>query len=157
LIDRSPAACAPVGGAVEISDVRVKLLDEPEDKLRGFCTITLANQFVVRDVQIIEGSGGYFIAMPSRKLTERCHKCRCKNHLRAKFCNDCGGRLDPSRAEHNAGGRIRLHADVAHPISQECRDALQSAVIAAFEAALERAASGEEPADDGHFVDAGPD
>jgi stage V sporulation protein G len=127
---------------VEVTDVRVKLLDEAEDKLRGFCTITLAGQFVVRDVKIIEGGTGYFIAMPSRKLTDRCGKCRHKNHLRAKFCNECGGRLDPGRVD-NQGGRGRLHADVAHPISQECREAIQDAVIDAFHAELE--AIGETP------------
>ena len=123
---------------MEITDVRVKLLEEGEDKLRGFCTITLADQFVIRDVKIIEGTSGFFIAMPSRKLTDRCPKCRHKNHLRAKFCNECGGQLDPTRVDKQPGGRQRLHADVAHPISQTCRESLQAAVLEAFEAELER-------------------
>ncbi len=123
---------------MEITDVRVKLLDEAEDKLRGFCTITFGGEFVVRDVKIIEGASGYFIAMPSRKLTDRCRKCRHKNHLRARYCNECGGQLDENRVDRQSEGRGRLHADVAHPISQDCREAIQDAVIRAFHTELER-------------------
>jgi stage V sporulation protein G len=142
---------------VDITEVRVKLLSDPEDKLRGFCTITLFNQFVVRDVKIIEGPNGTFIAMPSRKLTDRCPHCRNKNHLRAKFCNECGGRLDPARGDRGAGGRPRLHADVAHPISQSCREALEHAVRAAFAAELARVARGEAPSGADGDDDAGPE
>lgn len=140
---------------MEITEVRIKVLDEPEDKLRGFCTITLAGEFVVRDVKIIEGNSGYFIAMPSRKLTDRCPQCRQKNHLRAKFCNECGGRLDPVRSERG-GGRPRLHADVAHPISQACREHLELVVRRAFEAELARLARGEPASAPEPMDDAGP-
>ena len=53
---------------MDITEVRVKLLADPEDKLRGFCTITLFNQFVVRDVKIIEGpNGDLFLADSHRQ------------------------------------------------------------------------------------------
>ncbi len=57
---------------MEITEVRIKLMEESEDRLRAFCSITFDNCFVVRDLKIIEGSHGPFVAMPSRKLTHRC-------------------------------------------------------------------------------------
>ncbi len=124
---------------MEVTEVRIKLAGDRDDKLRAFCTITLDNCFVVRDIKIIRGTKGPFVAMPSRKLTDLCPKCRCKNHLRARFCNDCGGRLAPERAERDPTGRAKLHADIAHPIHREYRGYLQGIILEAFERELERA------------------
>jgi stage V sporulation protein G len=66
---------------MEITEVRIKLMENPEDRLRGFCSITFDGSFVIRDLKIIEGNNGPFVAMPSRKLTSNCRKCRSKNHL----------------------------------------------------------------------------
>jgi len=48
---------------MEISEVRVKLVDNKDDRLKAFCSVTMDNEFVVRDIKIIEGSGGLFVAM----------------------------------------------------------------------------------------------
>jgi stage V sporulation protein G len=66
-------------------------------RLRAFCSLTFDDTFVVRDVKLIEGNGGLFLAMPSRKLSDHCPACREKNHLRARYCNQCGTRLDEHR------------------------------------------------------------
>lgn len=121
-----------------ITEIRIKLTGDPNAKLRAFCSVTFADQFVIRDLKIIEGGRGAFIAMPSRKLTDRCGRCGHKNHLRAGFCNQCGGRLEADRASRTADGRTRLHADLAHPINSECRIRLHRAVLDAFGAELER-------------------
>ena len=84
---------------MEITEVRVKLMDEGGERLQAFCSITLDDAFVVRDLKIIEGATGPFVAMPSRKLTAHCPQCGCKNHLRAAFCNQCGGRRKSSTLE----------------------------------------------------------
>ena len=78
---------------VEITEVRIKLMEEPGERLKAFCSITFDNCFVVRDLKIIDGSNGPFVAMPSRKLTSHCPGCGMKNHLRAQYCNQCGKRL----------------------------------------------------------------
>ena len=52
---------------MEVTEVRIKLINNPEDRLRGFCSVTFDNCFVVRDLKIIEGNSGPFVAMPSRK------------------------------------------------------------------------------------------
>lgn len=127
---------------MEITEVRIKLMEESEDRLRAFCSITINNCFVVRDLKIIEGSSGPFVAMPSRKLTERCGKCGYKNHLRSNYCNQCGIRLKGARgggggdSESNSN---KLYADIAHPINQGCRDIIQTAVVREYAAELERA------------------
>ena len=123
---------------MEISEVRVKLIDNKDDRLKAFCSITMDNEFVVRDIKIIEGSNGYFVAMPSRKMSDHCEKCGGKNHLKARFCNNCGAALSENRAKKDFKGRMKLHADIAHPINAECRQKIQKQVISAFEQELER-------------------
>ena len=77
---------------MEITEVRIKLMEEPGERLKAFCSITFDDCFVVRDLKIIEGTNGPFVAMPSRKLTSHCPRCGMKNHLRA-------GLLQPMRRE----------------------------------------------------------
>lgn len=124
---------------MEITEVRIKLLENRRDKLQAFASITLGNEFVIRDLKIIGAAKGYFVAMPSRKLSDRCPRCGGKNHLRANYCNDCGSKLRADRADKDERGRARLHADIAHPIHQVCRDYLQDKVISAFQQERERA------------------
>ena len=110
-------------------------------RLRAFCSITLDDAFVVRDVKLIEGNEGLFLAMPSRKLTDHCPGCGEKNHLRARYCNQCGSRLAQDRcanhrpigaASNGGAARLKLHADVAHPISARCRQELERRVIEGY-------------------------
>lgn len=124
---------------MEITEVRIKLMEESEDRLRAFCSITLDHCFVIRDLKIIDGSNGPFVAMPSRKLTGRCHQCGFKNHLRSNYCNQCGSRLSSSDIRDAESIPNKLYADIAHPINQECRDQIQKAVVAEYEAELFRA------------------
>jgi stage V sporulation protein G len=123
---------------MEITEVRIKLMEDSDDRLQGFCSVTFDNSFVVRDLKIIDGTNGPFVAMPSRKLTSHCHQCGTKNHLRAQFCNQCGTRLREDRALRDAEGRAKLYADIAHPINSQCREMIQSRVIAEFRTEQER-------------------
>jgi stage V sporulation protein G len=50
---------------MKITDVRVFPVEE--EKLKGFATVTFDECFVVRDIKIIAGSSGLFVAMPSKK------------------------------------------------------------------------------------------
>lgn len=45
----------------------VKVFPVNEDRLKAYVSITIDNVFVVRDLKIIEGTGGLFVAMPSKK------------------------------------------------------------------------------------------
>ena len=55
---------------MKISDVRVRLVLRDDSKLKAVASITIDDCFVIHDIKIIEGSEGYFIAMPSRKTQE---------------------------------------------------------------------------------------
>ena len=117
---------------MEISEVRIRLVKNEDSRLKAFCSITMNREFVVRDIKVIEGEGGFFVAMPSRKMSDHCPKCGGKNHLRAKFCNDCGASLGENRAKKDMKGKMKLHADVAHPINSGCRRKMQESIILAF-------------------------
>jgi stage V sporulation protein G len=124
---------------MQITEVRIKLMEEPGERLKAFCSVTFDDCFVVRDLKIIDGSNGPFVAMPSRKLTSHCPKCGMKNHLRAGYCNQCGAKQDESRAAKDAEGRSKLYADIAHPINSSCREMIQHCVIAEYFEEIERA------------------
>lgn len=118
---------------MEITEVRIKLMQDPDDRLRAFCSITFDDAFVVRDLKIIDGTTGPFVAMPSRKLTCHCSRCGYKNHIRASYCNQCGAKQSGSARTPNRDGRAKLYADIAHPINSRCRELIQNHVISAFE------------------------
>jgi len=133
---------------MEISDVRVRLMQNATDRLRAVCSITLDNAFVIRDVKVVQGTTGLFVAMPSRKLTVGCPKCRHKNHLKAQFCNDCGAKLPLPRLGTDPQGRVRLHREIAHPIDPAFRERVQKRVMESFESECELAKSPDyEPVD----------
>lgn len=133
---------------MNITEIRTKLVNDPVERLRAFCSITIDGDFVIRDLKVIDGPNGPFLAMPSRKLADRCPQCGGKNHLRAKHCNECGARLADNRAPRDAQGRAKLHADVAHPINATCREKIQKLVVDAFKSEIERSGQpGYEPID----------
>jgi stage V sporulation protein G len=124
---------------MEVTEVRVRVVrDENAEKLRAFGTITLDNEFVVRDLKVIEGNSGLFVAMPSRKIMTRCQSCGAKCPSRSAYCGDCGKRLPEEDDAAVQDGRVKTHADIAHPISQDCRDKIHQAVIRAYRDANER-------------------
>ncbi len=135
---------------MEITEIRIKLMDEPGERLRAFCSITLDDSFVIRDLKIIEGTNGPFVAMPSRKLTARCPDCGYKNHVRAGYCNQCGMRLRPASTARDEDGRPKLYADIAHPINSDCREMIQESLIQAYQEEAERA---QQPGYVPHYYD----
>ena len=120
---------------MEITEVRVILKDSPDKKLKAYATITFDNVFVVRDIKVIEGSSGLFIAMPSRKVKHSCPKCAFKNELRSKYCSQCAASL-PVEASPQRGVETSVsqteHKDIAHPITQSFRENLQKKVLEAY-------------------------
>ena len=83
---------------MQVTEVNVFPVNE--EKLKAYVTITFDNCFVVRDLKIISGKDGLFVAMPSKKRKDGTFK------------------------------------DTAHPLNNETRDMIESAVLAAYEAAL---------------------
>jgi len=50
---------------MDVTEVRVFPVEE--DRLKAYVTITFDNCFVVRDLKVIDGNKGLFVAMPSKK------------------------------------------------------------------------------------------
>jgi stage V sporulation protein G len=50
---------------MEITEVRVYPVSE--EKLKAYVTITLDHCFVIRDLKVINGNTGLFIAMPAKR------------------------------------------------------------------------------------------
>jgi stage V sporulation protein G len=51
--------------AMKVTEVKVFPVNE--DRLKAYVSITLDNCFVVRDLKVIQGTSGLFVAMPSKK------------------------------------------------------------------------------------------
>ncbi|MDD5668964.1 MAG: septation protein SpoVG family protein [Candidatus Omnitrophica bacterium] len=130
---------------MEITEVRVFLKDSPDKKLKAYATVTFDNAFVVRNIKVIQGTTGLFIAMPSRRIKQSCPKCNFKNEMRAKYCNQCGGQLPQSpkivSQEAASASAQSEHKDIAHPITQTFRDSLQRKVLDAYEQEVKKGPS----------------
>nr|MBU1327902.1 septation protein SpoVG family protein [Candidatus Omnitrophota bacterium] len=125
---------------MEITEVRIFQKESANNKLKAYATITIDNAFVVRNIKIIEGKTGLFIAMPSRKIKEPCLKCNHKNVVHSKFCNECGERIPVSiqavspAPEEAHDLRQSEHKDIAHPITAQAREYIQKKIMDAYQA-----------------------
>lgn len=122
---------------MDVTEVRVFLRNKDSNKkLKAYVTITFDNCFVVRDVKVIEGSKGLFVAMPSAKMKTTCLQCGHRNVVRSKYCNQCAAALEqqPVKTVSQADDEHRQneHKDIAHPITPECREYIQKKVLEAY-------------------------
>ncbi len=122
---------------MEISEVRVFLKEGQDKKLKAYATVTFNNCFVVRNIKVIQGASGLFIAMPSRKMKNSCAKCGFKNEVGSKFCNQCGATVNSENAaiahDNSADADAKAeHRDIAHPITQQFREYLQNKILDAY-------------------------
>lgn len=83
---------------MKITSVDVFLKEN--SRMKGLASVKLDDCFVVKDIRIIEGDEGLFIAMPSKKKADGEYK------------------------------------DIAHPITQECRQMFQDAILKAYDEKL---------------------
>ena len=54
---------------MRIAEIKVLPVDGDE-KLKAYVTIKLDDCFVVRDMKVIKGTTGYFVAMPAKKMKD---------------------------------------------------------------------------------------
>lgn len=122
---------------MKITEVKVTLVSGGEDRLKAFCSVTFDDEFVVRDLRIIDGSRGLFLAMPSRRLSIRCLHCDKSTDADARYCSSCGKRLKRNTPSDD---NWRPFSDIAHPINAECRGRIEAAVMAEYHAVLRQRA-----------------
>lgn len=77
---------------INITEVKV-YKTRMDGKIRAFVSITIDDSFVVRDLKVVDGQNGLFVAMPSRKRSD----------------GD--------------------YVDIAHPITSQSRELIQTKVL----------------------------
>ncbi|MFH1394751.1 MAG: septation protein SpoVG family protein [Candidatus Omnitrophota bacterium] len=119
---------------MKITEVRIFPTESKDGKLKAFATMTFDDWFVVRNVKVIQGNNGLFVAMPSRKAVEACTKCRFKNVVGSKYCNQCGTQLKEASIPqgNDENEKYNSHMDIAHPITQDCRVYIQDRILDAY-------------------------
>jgi len=55
---------------VEITDVKLRKINS-EGPMKAIVSVIFDNEFVVRDIKVIDGEKGLFVAMPSKRTGER--------------------------------------------------------------------------------------
>jgi stage V sporulation protein G len=129
---------------MEITEIRMALRESPDKRLKAYATITFDNCFVVRNIKVIDGKNGLFVAMPSHKPKVACGRCQFKNDLGGRYCCQCGSALSRPTEPGGFGAESaegQAHRDIAHPITVEFRQYLQQKVLAAYEAERARGSS----------------
>ena len=59
---------------MKINDIRIRLIQKEDSKLKAVASIVIDDCFVIHDIKVLEGSQGYFVAMPSRKTPDGQYK-----------------------------------------------------------------------------------
>ncbi|MCM8804212.1 MAG: SpoVG family protein [Candidatus Omnitrophica bacterium] len=115
---------------MEITETRISLVERPNSRLRAYASITFDDAFVIRDIRVIEGKKGLFVAMPSKKMQRACSRCGFKNPITHKFCGSCGTSLNPINQRLSPS---QQHRDLAHPIKTDFREYIQKKVLEEYE------------------------
>jgi stage V sporulation protein G len=124
---------------MKITEVRIFPTESKDGKLKAFATMTFDDWFVVRNVKVIQGNNGLFVAMPSRKAMDACPKCNFKNVRGSRYCNQCGTQVvQQAPMDDNQGKSAGNHMDIAHPITQECRVYIQDSILTAYKQEKEK-------------------
>lgn len=152
---------------MEITEVRIHIPAQTREKMAAYCSITFDNCFVIKNIRLVDGPAGLVVAMPSHPLTDECPRCRTRNHLLAKYCNECGTPLNQNRAAnlcprchaklspnafsctvcdrpkiedhpHDTSGRLRIHLDIAHPIRRDTREFIVARITEEYHRERER-------------------
>ncbi len=116
---------------MEVTDVRIKILPRKKDKVKAVATITFDNCFVVRNVKLVEGNNGLFVAMPAEEVKRACPQCNSRIPSNSRFCPRCGAHLGDTPPNYRNTTR-----DLAHPINQEMREYITQKIISAYQEKL---------------------
>lgn len=87
---------------MDVTEVKVFPVSKDDERLKAFATITFDDCFIVRDLKIIDGNDGLFVAMPSKKRKDGQYK------------------------------------DIAHPLNNNMREVIESAVLNEYKEELVR-------------------
>lgn len=109
---------------MEITEVRVFPVNE--DKLKAYATITFDDCFVIRDLKVIHGNSGLFVAMPSKKRKDGSFKDVAhplNNAFRSKIEQKVLDAYEMERAQMSGGREAAPEAPQPPPEGQENAEA----------------------------------
>jgi DNA-binding cell septation regulator SpoVG len=123
--------------AEKISHVRVSPDPNPLSGVLAFCSFTYDGALSVTGVRLVRNARGEIIAaFPGRLVTFPCPQCGSKNSYSANYCNRCGTDLPHRPLPEDASGRPHRRQEDCFPISRPARQAIEDALIAAYQAAV---------------------
>lgn len=91
---------------MRITDVKIILVNE--DRLKAYVTITIEECFVVRDLKIISGNDGLFVAMPSKKKKDNTFRDIAHPLIRKPATLSKKPSLTPTNAKPSLSGKQPL-------------------------------------------------
>ena len=100
---------------MEVTNVRISLKNT-EGTLRAYAAVTFDDEFVVKDIKVIETENGLAMSMPRRKM-----------------------KLKEEVDESDPEVRAKLYKDIAHPINSKTREKIEKAIFAKYEEELKNA------------------
>lgn len=106
---------------MQISRVKIMLTKGP--RLLAYVEACFDECFLVKDIKIINGPSGVFVAMPERRGQKKC-SCGIKNINIAKYCNFCGAAFTEIVND--------TFFDVCFPVTSEFRAHIQSTILEAY-------------------------
>lgn len=124
---------------MKITDIQFVFINK--NRLKAFCKVVIDNCFVIKNIRIIESYDKLIVSMPYQKVMDHCPECNSRNHLKARFCNECGIELDDNRIAYDVdgkpivskNGKPRYFDDCIHPISQNAREYFDNEILDAYE------------------------
>ena len=111
--------------------------------LRALCSFDCNRHLRVYGVRIIDNRGKMLICPPERPVTRPCPNCGAEIPLKAAFCGECPHALGSVETGIVRKGRPVYHHPVAYPILANFRQYMESTVLRAYDARLQR----QEPTD----------
>lgn len=75
---------------MKISDIRIRLVNKDDTKLKAVASLTIEESIVIHDIKVIDGKEGLFISMPNRKTPDGEYKDvvhPIKNEVREELRN----------------------------------------------------------------------
>jgi stage V sporulation protein G len=108
---------------IKITEISIRKPQYPDSRLLAFVTVIFENSFAVTDLRLLQLKDGPFLAMPSKKASTPCGKCKRKNTFDCRYCGKCGQLLEFKEEEH---------FDVSFPINNDFRKFMLESILSAY-------------------------
>ena len=124
---------------MKVTQVKIKSLI-PTGAVACYASIVLDEVLKIEDLRLVRHGGAFVVAMPDRKMTDRCPECGKKNAVFDLYCGRCGNPRGEARQalQHDGSplldsrGRPKTRQDLVYPLDYSLRRAITEAVVSAY-------------------------